>query len=146
MSALRTATGRCALTSLTFLLAGCASGPGVDEPLPTSEPTSAGLPSPTPSGSQLDATSVWDALDSRQPGEEVRVRAALVTENDVPFLCDSVEDSDPEQCSEPSVEIIGAPLADLGLRERRSELAGEVDIVITLDDKVATFVRTAGDT
>ncbi|WP_324654022.1 hypothetical protein [Georgenia sp. H159] len=131
---------------MIFLLAGCATGPAVDEPLATSEPTSADLPSSTPSDSQLEVTSVCDALESRQPGEEVRVRAALVTENDVPFLCDSVEDSDPEQCSEPSVEIIGAPLADLGLRERRSELAGEVDIVITLDDDVATFVRTAGDT
>lgn len=88
----------------------------------------------------LEPTTIREALASVEPGEQVRVQAALVTEDDVPFLCDSVEDSDPEQCSEPSVEIVGAPLDALGLTEHRSELAGEVDIVITLEGKTATFV------
>jgi hypothetical protein len=92
------------------------------------------------SSAVLEPTSIREALASVEPGEQVRVQAVLVTEDDVPFLCDLVADSDPEQCPEPSVEIVGAPLDDLGLTERRSELAGEVDIVITLKGKTATFV------
>lgn len=138
VSSLRVATGACVLTSLAFLLAGCANEPAGDEPIATTEPTSNGH-------AVLEPTSVREALDRAQPGEEVRVRAALVTEDDVPFLCDGVEDPDPEQCSEPSVEVVGAPLDDLGLSERRSELAGEVDIVITINDNAATFVRRGDD-
>lgn len=135
---LRLATGGCVLTILTLLLAGCGNGPVDDRPIATTEPTAT-------SPAELEPTSVWDALDQAQPGEEVRIQAALVTEEDVPFLCDGVEDSDPEQCSEPSMEILGAPLDELGLRERRSELSGEVDIVVTINDNVATFVRRGGE-
>lgn len=138
VSGLRLATGVCVLTSLTFLLAGCGNETAGDGPIATTEPSSH-------SPAVLEPTSVWDALEQAQPDEEVRIQAALVTEDDVPFLCDGVEDSDPAQCSEPSMEIIGAPLDELGLRERRSELSGEVDLVLTSNDNAATFVRRGGE-
>jgi hypothetical protein len=113
----------------------------VDEKLVDFVEDASAADEPTSSSSAvLEPTSIREALASVVPGEQVRVQAVLVTEDDVPFLCDSVEDSDPEQCSEPSVEIVGAPLDDLGLTERRGELAGEVDIVITLEGKTATYV------
>lgn len=127
---LRTVTGVCALAGLLALLAGCTDGPA-PEP---DEPTSA-----------LEPISIRDALDRVDPGEQVRVQTVLVTEDDVPFLCDSVEDTDPEQCSDPKVKILGAPIDDLELTERRGELAGEVDIVITIEDKTATFVGLGED-
>lgn len=94
----------------------------------------------------LEPTSVREALASVEPGKQVRVQAALVTEDDVPFLRDSVEDSDPEQCSDPKVEIVGAPIEELGLTERSGELTGEVDIVTTIDDQTATFVGLGSET
>jgi hypothetical protein len=133
VTSLRTVTGACALASIVVLLAGCTGVPAADEPTSSSP-------------SVLEPTSIREALASVEPGEQVRVQAALVTEDDVPFLCDSVAESDPVQCSEPSVEIVGAPLDDLGLTEHRSELAGEVDIVITIEGKTATFVGTGSET
>jgi hypothetical protein len=132
VTSLRTETGACALASIVVLLAGCTGVPAADEPT-SSSPTSS-------SPSVLEPTTIREALASVEPGEQVRVQATLVTEDDVPFLCDSVAESDPVQCSEPSVEIVGAPLDDLGLTEHRSELAGGVDIVITIEGKTATFV------
>ncbi|WP_454777778.1 hypothetical protein [Georgenia muralis] len=112
------------------LLAGC-----TDEPAPApDEPTSA-----------LEPISVREALDRVEPGEQVRVQAVLVTEAGDPYLCDSVEDTDPEQCSDPKVEIVGAPIDDLELTERRGELAGEVDVVVTIEDQTATFVGPGMD-
>ncbi|WP_341360465.1 hypothetical protein V5H98_04570 [Georgenia sp. M64] len=133
MVALRTVMGVCTVTALMVLLAGC-----TEEPAPVPD-------EPTSSASAREPISIRDALDRVEAGEQVRVQTTLVTEDGVPFLCDSVADSDPEQCSEPSVEIVGAPLDDLELTERRGELAGEVDIVITIEDRTATFVGPGMD-
>jgi hypothetical protein len=111
----------------------------VEDASAADEPTSS-------SPSVLEPTTIREALATVEPGEQVRVQAVLVTEDDVPFLCDSVADSDPEQCSKPKVEVVGAPIDDLGLNEHRSELAGEVDIVITIEDKTATFVGLGSET
>ena len=75
-------------------------------------------------------------------GEDVRVRATLLTEQEqaAVFLCDSVADSDPEQCAQPRLSLQGAPLDALDLTERRGELGGPVDIVVTIEGDDATYV------
>lgn len=128
MVSLRIVTGVCTAGLLVFI-AGCTDGPASTPAPALDEPTSV-----------LEPISIREALDRVKPGDQVRVQTALVTEDDVPFLCDSVEDSDPEQCSDPKVKILGAPIDDLDLTERSGELAGEVDLVITIEGKTATFV------
>lgn len=128
MTKLRTSTASVGtLASMLLLLAGCTAEPAADAP--TSDSTTVTEP-----------VTVREALNRAEPGQQVRVKATLVTEDDIPLLCDSVEDSDPEQCGDPQVELVGAPLDELGLTERRSELSGEVDIIISIDGQTATFV------
>ena len=81
------------------------------------------------------------AGSSESAGEHVRVRATLLTEQEqaLAFLCDSVADSDPEQCSQPRLSLQGAPLDALDLTERRGELGGPVDIVVSIDGDDATY-------
>lgn len=78
------------------------------------------------------------------------MQAALVTEDDVPLpvrLCRGLRPrgAPTPQCSDPRVEIVGATSDDLGLTARCDELAGEVEVVITIDHKIATFVRLGTD-
>ncbi|WP_168217798.1 hypothetical protein [Occultella kanbiaonis] len=85
-----------------------------------------------------------EALEEPDYGEQVRLAVTLVTEGGVLLLCDAVEDTDPAQCADPNVEIVGAPLEDLDLVERSGERSGEVDlIVILVDEDTAEYVSTA---
>ncbi len=86
--------------------------------------------------------SVADAVDQVDPGTEVEVRAVLVTEDGVPYLCDYVLESQPQQCADPSVELRGAPLDELDLEAADGERAGEVTLRVVLDGGIAEYVAT----
>ncbi|CAM3405239.1 hypothetical protein OCAE111667_08065 [Occultella aeris] len=124
-----------ASVSVAVVLTGCTTDRN-----PTPEPTS----DPTVAVSDLQPMTLREALEGPEYGEQVRLSVALVTEGDVPFLCDAVDDSDPEQCADPNVEIVGAPLEDLDLVERSGERSGEVDLIVLLvDEDTAEYVSTA---
>lgn len=97
-------------------------------------------PSPE-SSSSLDAVSVSEAIDVSASGDPIRVAATLVTEDGTPFLCDSVEDSKPEQCGDPKLELTGADLGLFDLSTSDGESTGTVDIVVIVDSGIAEFVR-----
>ncbi|MFT4050854.1 MAG: hypothetical protein QM677_01240 [Microbacterium sp.] len=82
-----------------------------------------------------------EAIELPESDESVRISAALVTAQGVPFLCDVVLDSFPEQCGTPSIALTGADLDSLDLDTVEGEMSGAVDIVVVIHDGVAEFVR-----
>lgn len=119
---------------LCILLAGCAGNAGGQQQAEAQVQT---------------FTSVGKLLQSTpSQGDIVRVKAALVTKDDLPYLCDTTLESDPMQPGSPNIAVSDLPLDKLTLSERRGEYSGAADIIVKLTSKIepdgttkAQFVR-----
>lgn len=101
---------------LVLLSSGCTD---VDQPAPDSTlPTFASLRA---------------ALEGGEIGDELALDVVLVTENGgVPYLCDTVDESLPQRCGQPRVQILDAPLDAFDLVEEAGELSGHVRVVVVV--------------
>jgi len=87
-------------------------------------------PTPGPNG-LLPPVSVEDTLAWAKAGVTARLRTTLISKRGRAALCDAGEDSDPPQCSEPLIRVVGVPVEQLGLQEKNGVHFGGVDIVVT---------------